>query len=93
MRKNRKQPDVPQRPEDCKTIRQQVQYSLRLREIYEERVCSPGWNSPPSALSDFYDAHPVIELMPWTSITFAEEWSQRERARRAILRMLPSDEK
>jgi hypothetical protein len=92
MTKKRKQPDVPQRPEDCKTIRQQVAYSLRLRELYEEQVCGPGWSSPPSALTDFYDAHPVIESMPWTSVTFAEEWAARERTRRAIVRMLPGDE-
>jgi hypothetical protein len=92
MTKKRKQPDVPQRPEDCKTIRQKVAFSMGLKEIYEEQVCCGGWNSPPSAVSDFYDAHPVIESMPWTSPNFAEEWAARERTRRAIMRMLSDDE-
>ena len=70
---------IPDNPADCVTIAQKVGYSMRLRELYEEQVCGPGWNSPPSALSDFYDAHPFIELMPWTSPCFAEEWANSER--------------
>jgi hypothetical protein len=83
--------EAPDNPADCHTIAQKVAYSMRLRELYEEQVCGGGWNSPPSALSDFYDAHPVIESMPWTSPNFAEEWAARERARRAIMRLLPDD--
>jgi hypothetical protein len=84
--------EAPERPEDCHTIAQKVAYSMRLRELYEEQVCAPGWNSLPSALTDFYDAHPTIESMPWTSPQFCEDWAARERTRRAIMRMVPDDE-
>lgn len=84
---------IPDNPADCVTISQQVQYSLRLREIYEQQVLGPGWSSPPSALWDFYERHPVIEGMPWTSITFAEDWTRQERTRREILRTARDEKK
>jgi hypothetical protein len=88
----RRKVEPPDDPAACITISQQVAYSLRLRQLYEEQVCGPGWSSPPSALSDFYDAHPYDPAMPWTSPQFCEDWADRERARRAIARMLPDDE-
>ena len=84
--------EAPERPEDCHTIAQKVAYSMRLREIYEEQVCGPGWSSPPSALSDFLDRYPYDPAMPWTHPAWAEEWARAERAKREIMRMLPDDE-
>jgi hypothetical protein len=88
MMTKRRKVEPPDDPADCHTIAQKVAYSMRLREIYEEQVLGPGWSSPPSALSDFYDAHPFIESMPWTSPQFCEDWAARERARRAIERLV-----
>jgi hypothetical protein len=86
MSKKRKV-EAPDNPADCHTIAQQVAFSMRRRELYEQIVC--GWNSPPSALSDFQDRFPYIPSMPWTHPEFCEEWARRERAKRAILRLLP----
>lgn len=81
--------EAPERPEDCHTIAQKVAYSMRLREIYEATVCA--FDAPPSALSDFLDRYPYNRRYPWTGPEFAEEWSKKERAKRAILRLLPDE--
>jgi hypothetical protein len=88
MMAKRRKVEAPDDPAACITISQQVAYSLRLREIYEKQVLGPGWSSPPSALSDFYDAHPYDPAMPWTHPEWAEEWARKERSRRAIERLV-----
>jgi hypothetical protein len=80
----------PDNPADCVTIAQQVGFSLRRRELYQEIVCA--WNAPPSALDDFQARYPIIESMPWTHPEFCEEWARLERSKRAIMRLVPDDE-
>lgn len=81
---------VPERAEDCKTIREKVAYSMMVREQYETIVCSH--NSLPSDLGVFQDRFPYDPAMPWSSPEFASDWARAERERRAILRLLPDDE-
>ena len=84
----RRKVEAPDNPADCITIAQKVVYSMALGELYEEQVCGPGWSSPPSALTDFYDRHPYDPAMPWTHPAWAEEWAQKERAKRALERLV-----
>lgn len=77
---------VPARPADCKTAAEQVAYSMRLRQIYDEEVCA--WDAPPSALDEYQTKYPFDPRYPWTCPSFAASYSraqeEKERALRAI---------
>jgi hypothetical protein len=78
------------RPQDCTTLADKINYSLAVRERYEQLVEAPY--SKPSDLSDFYDRYPTIEECPWTHPDWATEYAksarEQQRAKRKFLRGL-----
>jgi hypothetical protein len=81
---------IPKTPADCVTIGDKVAYGLWLRQLYEETVFA--CDAPPSALTEFQDLHPYDPRYPWSHVEWVEEWARKERAKRAIMRLLPNDE-
>lgn len=81
----------PDDPAACKTVAEQVGYSMRLKEIYDQEVCS--WNSPPSALTDFQMRYPFNPAMPWTCPSFAGSYARSQEEKERALRAMAREEK
>jgi hypothetical protein len=79
---------IPERAKDCKTLADKIAFSLMVRAKWEELSENP-WSCPGDihAIIDTYDDPDC----PWSHPEWAEEWARRERAKRAIMRMLPDD--
>jgi hypothetical protein len=76
-KKKHKQPEILQRPEDCKTIEQKLAYSSMMRERWE----SIEYDEPPSAILDF-DRFPMPDpSMPWTHPEWAAHYTRARKKR------------
>jgi hypothetical protein len=81
---------VPERPEDCKTTLDKVEYSNMIREKWE----SIPYDAPPSAISDLLDKYPFDPTMPHTHPEWSAQYARSElekrrmqgRAKRRLLR-------
>jgi hypothetical protein len=76
---------IPERARDRKTLADKVAFSLMVREKWEALADDP-WSCPSDihAIIDKYDD----EKCPWSKPDWAEQWAHKERAKRAIERLV-----